>query len=563
MRISLMTALLISASSMGAFAQDIPAQSHISGVTVYPQGADVIRTSKIELPLGENALAFNDLPADVDPQSIRVEGSGLADFEIGSIDTKLLSDVAKESGERQQLESQIEKLADTRSGLDQTIADQEIERKLLLTLADKARVQTSSATTPNTIDVAGFDGMLSTVAQRLVATSKVIQDAKIQQRQIDKDVASLNEKIQNFAPQGTQHLQAMVHVNTLAAETVVLKLTYRVRNAGWHAFYDAKLALPKGGADSHIALVRRADVQQITGEDWNDVRLVLSTAQPAGNAAAPTLGEEQLSVLQPEGSLRQLPSAPVSAANLRRDLKKAKDSSSDQLADGGAMELDAAKPAKEQQAQMQQAGFDANYVIEGQVSIDKNGTSKKVNIGTDEFKAKLIVEAVPRLDLNAYLSASFVTSADAPLLAGPVNLFRDGSFVGQIAMSEYAAGEEAKLGFGVDELVKVKRAEVKRLAAQQGFLTSSDTQEMAWIISVSNLHTEKMLVRVLDRKPFSSDAKIIVEDILGATPPTVTDVEKKRGILAWDLTMEPKAKSEIHTGYKITSPKDVTVGMVD
>ena len=556
MKSSFVAAMLLSVSSGVVFAQDMQAQSHIESVTVYPQGADILRVAKVDLAGGEDTIVFTDLPEGVDPQSIRLEGSGVTSFEIGSVDTKLQSLTEANTGERKALETQIDKLNDERGGLDRSIGDYETERKLLLTLADKTRVQSSGVAAPNAVDVAGLDVMLTTVATRLATTSKAIQDGKIRQRIIDKEIAALQLKVQNFAAEGLQHLQASVHIASKAPMVADLRLSYRVQNAAWHAFYDARLSLPKEGEDPRFSLVRRAEVQQATGEDWNDVHLILSTAQPASGAAAPNLEEQQLSNMRAEGKVMRAP-APASLA-----LDKA---ASSKMKNGGEQEVaDAAeKPAIEQQAQVQSTGFDANYVIDERVSIDKNGTSKKVNIGSTDYKGKLTVESVPRLDRHAYLSVAFTTSADAPLLSGPVNLFRDGSYVGQVAMNEFASGEEAKLGFGVDDLVKVKRNEVNRMAAQVGLITSSDTQEMAWDITITNLHGMKMPIRIVDRKPFSSDEKILVSDVAGVTPASVTDVEHKRGVLAWDLNLEPKAKAEIHTGYKITTPKDVYVGMVD
>ena len=556
-------ALLLSASASAAFAQDIQALSHIDRATVYPQGADIERVAKVDLQIGDNPIVFADLPANVDPQSIRVLGSGPESFEIGSIDTKVLSDANLSAGKRKDLEAQIEKLTDERVGLDGAIADYETERKLLLTIADKTRVQTASSAVANTVDVGGFDVVVTTVATRLAVSSKAILEARIRQRQIAKDIAELQLKIRSFAPDSTQHLQALVHVKTKSAETAEFKLTYRVPNAAWHAFYDARLSLPKAGEDPHLTLVRRANVEQATGEDWNDVQLILSTAQPAGNAAVPELDEQPINILAPTAA--KPASIATGGLQLRRDEERLRKNLK-QRPDGEAGALDAAaapQEAKEQNARMDQAGFNANYTIEGQVSIDKNGTSKKVNIGADDYKTKLVVESVPRLDTNAYLTASFLTSTDAPLLAGPVNLFCDGSYVGQVEMAEFASGEEAKLGFGIDDLVKVKRNEVKRLAAQEGLLTTSNTQEMAWNITVHNFHTTKMPIRIIDRKPFSGDVKITVADLTGATPATITDLEQKRGVLAWDLNLEPKAKGEIKTGYKITVPKDLRVGEVD
>jgi hypothetical protein len=63
--------------------------------------------------------------------------------------------------------------------------------------------------------------------------------------------------------------------------------------------------------------------------------------------------------------------------------------------------------------------------------------------------------------------------------------------------------EEATLGFGVDDLVKVERKEVKKVG-EEGYLTTSNVEERAWDITVKNLHKGKMALRILDRMPFSA-----------------------------------------------------------
>ncbi len=150
------------------------------------------------------------------------------------------------------------------------------------------------------------------------------------------------------------------------------------------------------------------------------------------------------------------------------------------------------------------SGYQASFVIPGRVSVDNTGQAKKVRISGDEQDAKLTVETVPMLDPNAYLTASFTLKGDAPLLPGLANLYRDGVYVGQGSLPMLANGEDATLGFGVDDMVKVERKEVKKSVGEQGLLTSSNVEERAWDISVKNLHKGKMPVRVLDRMPYSA-----------------------------------------------------------
>jgi uncharacterized protein (TIGR02231 family) len=547
MKISILSALLLSASASLAFAGDVQVASHVDAVTVYPEGADVARLAQVDVPKGESTLLFDDLPQSVDPQSVRVEGNGA--LEIISVDTKLSSNSAQTmDAPHRQLQADMEKLSDERGALDQVISDQDAQRKLLLALADKQLSPSMPNEPGKLVDGSTLDALLGAVGNRLAATSKTIHEAQLRQRQIDKDLADLNLKLAALPPSLPQHLQTAVHVTALNATSAALKLSYRVNEAGWHAFYDAKLALPKAGSDAQLALVRRAEVQQNTGEAWNNVALVLSTAQPSGNAQVPDLPESEVSIAPP----------PILAGDVQIDRKVEDSAMLERLPVAAAKALNyeaqPAAPIKQKEAVVQEAGFDAQYLIADRTSIDNSGTAKKVRIGTDNLPVKLTVESVPRLDSNAYLSVAFTTPSEAALLAGPVNLFRDEAYVGQVEIDEIAAGDEAKLGFGVDDLVKVKRVEVKRFAAQEGILTSSSTQEMAWNISVTNLHDMKMPIRILDRKPFSSDAKITVADVAGATAASVVDVDHKRGVLAWDLNLDAKGKAEIKTGYKVVAP---------
>ena len=122
----------------------------------------------------------------------------------------------------------------------------------------------------------------------------------------------------------------------------------------------------------------------------------------------------------------------------------------------------ALRKVKQSQAEMEIAGFQALYAIPGRVSVDNTGTAKNVRIGTQEIEAQLSARAVPKLDPTAYLTAGFTLNGESPLLPGTAMLYRDGVFMGQGWLPLLSPGEETRLGFGADDLVKVKRQEVKR-----------------------------------------------------------------------------------------------------
>lgn len=558
MKIKFVALLLVSSAFTPAFADDIKTLSHIDAVTVYPQGADVIRVISVDLKPGEHTLLLEDLPGSIDPQSIRVDGAGNAGLEITSVDSKIieLSSVNTDA-KRKVISDQIEILMDERSGLDQTVSDAQAQQRLLMSLADKQLQPSSSTESVKTVDATALGNLVDLVGSRLTTISKSIHDAQLRQKAIDKLVADLNIKAESLAPDEAAHMQVSVHLVASEAMTGSVKVSYRIGGAGWQPFYDAKLALPLKGEKARLEIIRRAEVMQNTGEVWDNVAMTLSTARPTGSTAAPDLGEDPIQIAMAE-ALGRVDMPAVAAPMVADD--KAKDE-----AESGFMAQNALKKADvmaiQRQAVIEMAGFNANYVIGGRVSVDNTGTAKKVRIATDQFDAGLQAITVPRLDPNAYLTAAFTMKGDAPYLPGVVNLFRDGMFMGQGILPQLSAGEDTKLGFGADDLIKVKRAEVKRNSGKEGIITSSNVQELAWDMSVTNLHDVTIPVTVIDRKPFSTQSDVIVETLAGMTVPSVTDLDKKRGVLAWNFELEPKTKKDIKTGYKVTAPEAVHISM--
>ena len=456
------------------------------------------------------------------------------------------------------IDDQIEVLSDERSGLDQTIADADYQRKLLLSLADKQLIPASSTETVKTIDASQLGGLVDLVGARLANISKITHDAQLRQRAIDKLIADLQIKASALAPTANAHVQVAVHVVSSTQTNAKFKVSYRIQEAGWQPFYDARMSLPAKGEATKLNIVRRAEVVQYSGESWDDVAMTLSTARPLGATAAPELGEDPIQVAIYD-DLKSKAFAENDAAPALPMTEAKKDES---LLGGVAKEV-ADKPVLQREAIMQVAGFNANYIISGRVSVDNTGTAKKVRIGTDDFAAKLQAVTVPRLDPTAYLTASFTVKGDAPLLPGIVNLYRDGMFMGQGSLPLLSAGEDGKLGFGADDMIKVKRAEVKRNSSEEGLLTTSHVQTLAWDISVTNLHDIVIPVTAIDRAPFSTQADVTVVALPDSTPASIKDFEKRRGVLAWNFDLEPKAEVAIKTGYKVTSPKAVDISMAE
>jgi uncharacterized protein (TIGR02231 family) len=421
-------------------------------------------------------------------------------------------------------------------------------------------VPASSTEASKAIDPAALGGLLDVMGTRLVTLAKATQDAKVRQKEIDQRTDEINQQIAGLSPQGEYRTQVTVHLASASAVTGVFKVSYRINNAGWQPYYDAKLAVPKDGVAAKIELVRRAEVLQSTTENWDNVALTLSTARPAGASTAPDIFEEELLARDGEYDGRSKLQSRIDETSVA---KAAAPAMTELAQDAGAAnERKERTDVVQRQAFVEAVGFQANYKIAGRISVDNSGTSKRVRISGDDLDSKLSVISVPRIDSNAYLTAEFVAKGDGPMLPGMVNLYRDGVYVGQGALPLLTVGEDAKLGFGVDDMVKVARKEIKRRTGEEGFISSSNVEERAWDITVKNLHAFAVPVTVMDRLPFVTLDGVAVE-MLPGTAPSEKDVEKKRGVMAWRFAAEPAQEQVIKFGYKVTSPEAVQVGMVD
>jgi uncharacterized protein (TIGR02231 family) len=557
MRIAAVAAFLATTSLTPAFAADIQAISRVDQVTVFPQGAEVTRIVEARILQGEHTLIFEGLPAELAPETLRVEGTGSSRIEIGSVDSRIAFLAAGGSDEdRKRIEKDIETLSDERQALEQTVADAEYQKSLMQQLAAATLTQKPKEGETVILGAQGLSGVLDLVGTKLASLGKTVLDARARQREIDRLVEDLNKKLAALAPREDQRVRVAVHLTAPQETLGTFKLSYRIHNAGWQPIYDARLGDMDKDGKARIELVRRADVMQSTAESWDNVKLTLSTARPLGATSAPDLMPMSINGFI-EGRAENYTQRGVGNAAADPAIV--------------AEQLQAAPPEDavsrdrsffdQKQAQIEIAGFQALYGITDRVSVDNTGTAKKVRIATDEITAKLSALAAPKLDPNAYLTAAFTLTGETPLLPGPVMLYRDGVFMGQGSLPMLSPGEEAKLGFGADDLIKVKRIEVKRRTAEEGLITTSNVDERAFDITVKNLHQGAIPVTILDQMPYSTDQKITVATLAGMTPATLRDYERRRGVLAWNFDLASQDTKVIKHGYKISWPQDLKLGL--
>jgi uncharacterized protein (TIGR02231 family) len=323
------TALVLGAAlpAMQAQAADLNAASAIDAVTVFPDGATVTRVITLDLSAGDATVVTKDFPLTLDKSSLRVVGEAGAKLTIGAIDAR--PPRVAPPVDLPELDKKIEALKDTRADLEGAVAAATARRKFAERFAEAspAGLGEKGEARPLTEWRAAF----SAVAEEIAAADTAIRDAERKQRDIDREIARLE---QDRAAKPPSKLEVRIELASAEATRATLRVTYSVSHARWTPLYDARLDTGTKDRKPALELVRRAEITQSTGEDWTNVALGVSTTRVARGGGAPELGTLIAQYPQPpqfkkaEGfgssvdkddarRLRQMelaPAAPVSAA---------------------------------------------------------------------------------------------------------------------------------------------------------------------------------------------------------------------------------------------------------
>ena len=537
-----------------ATAAEIKGSSRIDTVTVYPAGAEVVRTARVKLEQGEHTLLFADLPAEAVAGSIRVEGKASAGLEIGSVDTRTVSvpsgDDAVAASERRRIEEVIEKLKDEKSALYASIQAAETQKKLIDNLTKlpgtPAPANGAPAAQPD------WGQLFELIGKRAAEAQKTILDTEIKVREVERQIKDLEGKLASLAPSQQARTEVKVALAAQAALEADMVIRYQVRNASWTPFYDARLAIGSKAQSPKLQLVRRAAIRQRTGEPWESIALSLSTARPAAGTAAPVLVPMTVD-FEPERVPLAAAAPPAPAQSRTVQVQPSGGAVADEEADDRRQERRVVRQAREKAASVEVQAFQALYAIAGRTTVPETGETKRVQIDEMALDPALVVRSVPKRGEKAYLYAKITTARGAPLLPGQVALFRDAVFVGNGALPLLAPEEEHELGFGVDDSIRVRHALAEEKRGETGIISTSKTDARSYRISVKNQHERAIQVSVLDQIPVSQHADITVE-LTGKSAPSRRDVDNKRGVLAWDMKLEPNEERVIEFGYRAAWP---------
>ena len=535
-----------------ALAAEVAATSAVEAVTVFPQSAEVQRVAKVKLAAGTHTIILSDLPQQAQAASIRVEGKATGRLEIGSVDSRQLAvqrrDPAGVASARRAIELEIEKLRDERAVIVSEQQAGEAQRSFLSNL-----LQLPSRPSPAQGAGAGEDWnkVLALIAKELAPVNRAILEAGVRIRDTDRRIADAEGRLKAEAPSQEVRTEVKIEVTAAQALDAEISVRYQVAGASWTPVYDARLATGTKAIAPKIGIVRRAIVQQRTGEAWNNVTLALSTTRPTAGTAAPEL--RPITVDYPPDRPPPPMSAPMPQVRSAPAAGAAMTDSSVSVAKARADQFKVEEAAVVQQAQVEAGAFQAVYTIPGKQSLAPTGELRRLQIDETELEATLTVRAVPRVDERAFLYAKLVVPKTTPWLPGQVALFRDGTFVGNSRVPQLGPGQDHELGFGADDRIRVKSASIEEKRADSGIISSTRTETKSFKLTIKNLHERQIAFMIQDQVPVANNQEIKVE-MIARPQPTKRDLDDRRGVAAWEDKLNPDEEKAIDFGWRMSWP---------
>ena len=285
-------AALISASPV--LAATLDAASKVEAVTVYPDAAQVTRIAEIDLPAGATSVVFKGLPMALDPASLRVEGSGGAPVQIGSVESRVAP--VQQQPPENALSEKLRKLNGEREVTQARLAALQAKKTMIERFAQASPEKLGDKAAP--MDVEKWAGAWDAVGEGLARLAEENQTLRQRLADIEQEIRTVQASNRTPAQRTQPTRDVTVEIEAQGATRSRLVLIYRVAGAGWQPLYDARLE-SKGNEKPVMQLVRRAQVAQRTGEDWTNIELSVSTVRAQRGTQAPDVLAQRIRIFEP------------------------------------------------------------------------------------------------------------------------------------------------------------------------------------------------------------------------------------------------------------------------
>ena len=371
----------------------------------------------------------------------------------------------------------------------------------------------------------------------------------------NKEIAKINKTIQNIERQinalnsmaKNQYSNVVIQVTSEVNKNLDYELSYNINNrAGWKPCYDIRV----DKIHDSVNITYKAEMYQNTNEEWEDIKISLSTGNLNQSNNAPSFNPNYLHAKNNNYNNK---SRVLTTAAPRYDVYETEGANVDV---GMAMEDDIMEVSSSSAdfTTVDFSGTQIQYDIDLPYSITSSNQSLFIEIQKINLFATYDYYSYPKMDKDVFLMCHLSSIAQQNFLSGEAQLFFEGKSVGKTYLDPLSTKKTIDLSLSRDLSIIAERKPIKKLSIETK-IGDKVKQERTFEVSLKNNKQERVTVKLVDQIPVSNDKSINVE-LMESSEAKLT---KNNGKLTWIIELEPNTSVTKSFSYVIKYPEDKRV----
>lgn len=520
------------------------AQKQISAklteATVYLRGAALTHTASATLKSGSQEVIIDGLSPDIEINSLKVKANGvlISATEFSQDYLTPREQAAHIKKLQDSLDLYKEQLKDAQNEL-------EVHKQLLKLVTDGT--QNNMSQKDGTVTIADINANMELYRTKAAELQKSIDKDNKKIEKLKETVNRLKNQISQDETDNMQ-LNGMLRLSVSVPEsiTTTFTITYFTNQAQWVPCYDINIP----SMDKSITLQSKAKVRQVTGLDWNNVKLTLSNATPNRSTVAPVFTTWFLKFQRPQTIIDGVRMRSPSTSN---SVSYAVAEESDASMGYIASQKTAAPILMNDFVEVEDQDIQVSFAIAVPYDIPGNGKEKLIDLKSYDIKADFKYYSIPKLSDETYLIATLSDYEKYNLLPGEATVTFNNTFVGRTRLRPNDTESKISLTLTTDPRISVKREKQKDFCSTK-HVGNSTTVTQSYLITVKNNQSKAAKLTLKEQYPISNDKDIEVKDI--TVTPKATYDKTDIGVVTWDVELNPGETRTFTVTYSVKHPSD-------
>lgn len=515
----------------------------LTDATVYLRGAALTHTASATLKSGSQEVIIDGLSPDIEINSLKVKANGVL---ISA--TEFSQDYLTP---REQA-AHIKKLQDSLDLYQEQLKDVQnelaVHKQLLKLVTDGT--QNNMSQKDGTVTIADINANMELYRTKAAELQKSIDKDNKKIEKLKETVNRLNNQINQDETENSQ-LNGMLRLSVSVPEntTTTFTITYFTNQAQWVPCYDINIP----SMDKSITLQAKAKVRQLTGLDWNNVKLTLSNATPNRSTVAPVFNTWFLRFQRPQTIVDGMKlRSPSTSNSVSYAVAEESDASMGYLASQKA----SAPILMNDFVEVEDQDIQVSFAISVPYDIPGNGKEKLIDLKSYDVKADFKYYSVPKLSDETYLVATLSDYEKYNLLPGEATVTFNNTFVGRTRLRPNDTESQITLTLTTEPRMTVKREKQKDFCSTK-HVGNSTTVTQSYLITVKNNLNRAAKLTLKEQYPISNDKDIEVKDV--TITPKATYDKSDIGVVTWDVELQAGETRTFTVTYSVKHPSDRTI----